>query len=92
VEHKKDISPVEKIRFAWEIFIAYAGVTLVLLLSILVFRNFPYSYIEGAGLTAFKIIREYIISLFLACSLILLYLKRDRFENKFSGCLQLPKS
>ncbi|WP_048170270.1 MASE3 domain-containing protein [Methanosarcina sp. 2.H.A.1B.4] len=78
---KKDTSPAEKVRFAREIFIAYTGVTLVLLLSIFVFRNFPVAYIEGVGLTAFKVISEYVISLTLVCSLILLYLKRDRFEN-----------
>lgn len=78
---KKDTAPVEKVRFAWEIFIAYAGVTLILLLSIFVFGNFPVSYIEGRGLTSFKIISEYVISLILACSLVLLYSKRDRFEN-----------
>ncbi|WP_327037156.1 MASE3 domain-containing protein [Methanosarcina sp. 1.H.T.1A.1] len=78
---KKDTSPAEKVRFAREIFLAYTGVTLVLLLSIFVFRNFPVAYIEGVGLTAFKVISEYVISLTLVCSLILLYLKRDRFEN-----------
>lgn len=78
---RKDTVPVEKIRFAWEIFIAYAGVTLILLLSIFVFGNFPTSYVEGRGPTSFKIISEYVISLILICSLILLYLKRYRFEN-----------
>ena len=79
---KKDTDPVEKVRFAWEIFIAYSGVTLILFLSIFVFRNFPDCYIEGRGLTPFKIISEYAISLILVCSLFLLYIKRDKFENR----------
>ena len=78
---KTDISPVEKARFAWELFIVYSGITFVLFLSIFVLRNFPDSYIEGRGLTDFLIISEYVISLILVCSLVLLYLKRDRFEN-----------
>ena len=78
---KTDISPVEKARFAWELFIVYSGITFVLFLSIFVLRNFPDSYIEGRGLTYFLIISEYVISLILVCSLVLLYLKRDRFEN-----------
>ncbi|XMB91047.1 MASE3 domain-containing protein [Methanosarcina hadiensis] len=44
--------------------------------------SFPDSYIEGSGLTRFKIISEYIISFILLCSLILLYKKRDRFEAR----------
>ena len=50
-------------------------------LSIFVFRNFPDSYIEGSGLTLFKVISEYIISFILFCSLIILYIKKDKFEE-----------
>ena len=74
--------PVEKSIFAWRIFFVYAVITLICILSIFVFRNFPDSYVEGSGLTPFKIISEYTISFILLCSLILLYLKRDFFENR----------
>lgn len=47
----------------------------------LCFKELSDSYIEGRGLTDFLIISEYVISLILVCSLVLLYLKRDRFEN-----------
>ncbi|MFA5536908.1 MAG: GGDEF domain-containing protein [Bacillota bacterium] len=46
----------------------YAFVTGSLLLSIMVFRVFPICFIEGAGLTPFKIISEYIIICILLAS------------------------
>ncbi len=76
------VRPVEKSMFAWRVFFIYAVITLICILSIFVFRNFPDSYAEGSGLTPFKIISEFIISLILLCSLILLYFKRDFFENR----------
>jgi PAS domain S-box-containing protein len=76
------VRPVEKSMFAWRVFFIYAVTTLLCILSIFVFRNFPDSYIEGSGLTLFKILSEYVISLMLFCSLVLLYFKRNCFENK----------
>lgn len=58
----------------------YAAVTALALGSILYLRNFPESYIEGAGLTRFKIISEYMISLILLSSIALVYKKRERFD------------
>ncbi len=60
----------------------YAGVTTACILSIFPLRNFPDSYIEGLGLTRFKIISEYIISLILLCSLAVLYSRKERFEER----------
>ncbi|RXA20564.1 PAS domain S-box protein [Methanosarcina sp. MSH10X1] len=76
------LKPVEKSMFAWRAFSAYAIITLICILSIFVFGNFPDSYIEGSGPTSFDIVSKYIISLILFCSLVLLYLKRDFFENR----------
>jgi PAS domain S-box-containing protein len=73
---------LEDSAFAWKVFLVYALITIFCLLSIFFFRNFPVAYIEGSGLTPFKILSEYIISFILLCSLFLLYVKRDRFENK----------
>ncbi|MFO7861247.1 MAG: MASE3 domain-containing protein, partial [Desulfosalsimonas sp.] len=42
-------------------FAAYGGISLVLFLSIFVFPVFPKCYVQGAGLTPFKVISEYII-------------------------------
>lgn len=57
----------------------YSVVVTILMLSIFYWNNFPDSYIEGTGLTPFKITSEYFISLILLSSLILLYLSRTLF-------------
>jgi PAS domain S-box-containing protein len=57
-----------------------------LLASIFIWDNFPASFIEGSGLTPFKIISEYIISLILIATIILIVIKRQSFE---SGVWQL---
>ena len=51
------------------------------MLSIFFFRNFPDTYIEGSGFTPFKTVSECVISVMLLCSLFLLYIKKNRFEN-----------
>ena len=58
----------------------YAVTTVALL--VLVFTGvFPDAFIEGQGLTAFKITSEYIISALLAVGLGLLYRQRDRLDS-----------
>lgn len=79
---KGDFDLVKKENFFWRVFLLYAGVTAACVLSIFVFRNFPDSYIEGSGLTLFKVTSEYIISLILFSSLIIFYTKKDRFEER----------
>jgi PAS domain S-box-containing protein len=69
-------------RFARRIFLIYAIITAYLLISVLYFKNFPTCYIEGSGVTPFKIISEYVISFVLLCSLVFLSTKKDRFETK----------
>lgn len=59
---------------------SYTALTVLLLASVFV-RIFPACYIEGTGLTPFKIISEYIISFILLCSAVLLIHKRELFEN-----------
>nr|WP_239451401.1 MASE3 domain-containing protein [Methanosarcina horonobensis] len=73
---------LEDSAFAWKVFLVYSVITISCLLSIFVFKNFPVVYIEGSGLTLFKILSEYLISFILLCSLFLLYINRDRFEDK----------
>lgn len=79
---KGDKATGEKNRFFWQVFFIYSGITAVCIISIFITESFPDSYIEGSGLTRFKIISEYIISFILLCSLILLYTKRERFEAR----------
>jgi hypothetical protein len=64
------------------IFSGYAAVTALLLLSIFHWKNFPVCFVEGQGLTPFKLASEYVISLVLVASAYVLYLKSDAFEKK----------
>ena len=61
--------------------IGYAVITSVLLL--LIFGGlFPTCYIEGVGLTPFKIISEYVINLILLSCIIVMYRYRQEFEKR----------
>ena len=48
--------------------------------SIFLWQNFPACFVEGIGLTPFKIASEYVISLILIATIIILYRKRDHFS------------
>ncbi|GAH86747.1 unnamed protein product, partial [marine sediment metagenome] len=52
----------------------------LLLLSIFYWNIFPTCFIEGTGLTAFKVISEYLISSTLLASVLLLVQKRREFD------------
>lgn len=68
--------------------VSYASATLLLAASIF-FGVFPDSFIEGEGLTSFKIASEYlIIAIFLAASL-MLHHKRAHFDREVMRLLQL---
>jgi PAS domain S-box-containing protein len=66
-----------KVRFA---FIIYAFIMTLLLATIFTWNIFPECFIEGKGLTPFKKISEYIISLILLGSIALLVQKRNEFD------------
>lgn len=57
--------------------IIFAGVTGILLASIFAWHIFPDCYIEGSGLTGFKIVSEYIICIILAAAVVLLRTKSN---------------
>jgi PAS domain S-box-containing protein len=59
----------------------YAVITGGILILILRTGLFPDCFVEGTGLTGFKILSEYIICSFLMVSLVLLYRLRDQFET-----------
>lgn len=63
-------------------FVAYSIVAILLLLSIFYWEVFPACFIEGSGLTQFKIISEYIISFILAAAVVLLFFYRSEFNPK----------
>lgn len=62
------------------VFAAYGLTTLLLLLCIFRWDLFPACFIDGSGLTRFKIVSEYVICLIFAGSAVLLYKNRSHFE------------
>ncbi|MCG7199735.1 EAL domain-containing protein [Marinobacter pelagius] len=59
-------------------FVVFGTATLILATAVF-FGMFPDSYLEGAGLTRFKVTSEYIIAGLFAVSMLLLYRQRKRF-------------
>ena len=59
----------------------YAATVLVLM-AMVYSGNFPDCFIEGTGLTSFKIGSEYLITAFLLVSLYLLFTKREYFDDR----------
>jgi|GEM_PF-757068 len=64
------------------IFAACAAACAFLLASIFVWQNFPHCYIEGSGLTPFKIASEYVISLIFIATIIVIWIKRRHFDRE----------
>jgi PAS domain S-box-containing protein len=64
------------------LFAAYAAVTAFLLTSIFHTGIFPTCYVEGVGLTAFKIGSEYVICAMLLVSLLFLFRARTEFDRR----------
>ncbi len=62
--------------------IAYAVVTTLLLLSIFYWQVFPTAFVPGVGLTSFKVVSEYVISLMFLAAIILLVQHRRAFEPR----------
>lgn len=61
---------------------SYFIIIVLAFLSTFVWRNFPTSYVEGKGLTDFKIYSEYLISLILILATYLLHKKREYFGDR----------
>ena len=62
-------------------FVVYAVVSLLLMVSIFTTNIFPACFIEGVGLTPFKIYSEYIICILLVVAGFLLYRYRESFDR-----------
>ncbi|MFP4066191.1 MAG: MASE3 domain-containing protein [Spirochaetaceae bacterium] len=58
----------------------YAAVTVVLVASVIPLRVFPQAYVDGQGLTAFKIGSEYLLSGILIGLCVRLWMTRGRYE------------
>jgi signal transduction histidine kinase len=67
--------------------IIYSIVFSLFIASIFYWKNFPDCFIEGKGLTTFKIASEYVISLIMAASIYLLYKNRKEFDEKVFSLL-----
>ncbi len=61
----------------------FAVVSGVLLLSIFTWKIFPVCYVEGVGLTPFKIVSEFIIDLVLVGGMVHLYRYRGQLDRRF---------
>ncbi|MFZ2498137.1 MASE3 domain-containing protein [Methanosarcina sp.] len=79
---KNDLMFFENSRFVRNVFLIYAIVAACIFILVFYLTKFPLSNIEDLGLTLFKQISEYLISLIFCFSLILLYTKRERFDKK----------
>ena len=64
------------------VLLGYIVTISLLFLSIFYWKIFPSCFIEGSGLTPFKKISEYIISLILAASLFFLLKRKEKFDHK----------
>ena len=64
------------------VFTAYTLITALLVASTFTFKKFPVCFVEGPGLTHFKVVSEYIISAILLVDIALLTLNRHRFERR----------
>ncbi|MCL5985627.1 MAG: HD domain-containing protein [Actinobacteria bacterium] len=62
------------------VFLGYGVAVLLMFVSIFYWKIFPAGYIEGVGLTPFKKISEYVISMILLASVFLLFKKRRVFD------------
>jgi hypothetical protein len=59
----------------------YTLITLFLLGSVLYWNIFPTAYVEGVGLTTFKIVSEYIISIILLGAIFFLYKNKENLDK-----------
>jgi len=67
------------------VLVAYFITTSALIFSILFLRVFPDCFIDGYGLTAFKISSEYIIACILALSIIYILKKKDSIDRSIGN-------
>ncbi len=66
-------------------FATYSLVTILVILSIFYWRNFPVTYIEGVGLTPFKLISDYAICFVLLGAIGLLLINRRALMGRFTN-------
>ncbi len=65
--------------------IALFGLLTVALYALIMTGNFPDAFVEGQGLTRFKVFSEYLIMGILGAALVLLWRWRDRMDRRIHG-------
>jgi len=73
-------------RLVWVVYIAVTG---LLIASIFVWDIFPAAFVDGQGLTPFKIISEYFISSALIAASVLMLAQREAFDSEVLSLLAL---
>jgi PAS domain S-box-containing protein len=63
-------------------FAAYSVATVLLILSVFYWQNFPVTYVAGVGLTSFKVISDYVICGILLMALVLLAVNRRALDAR----------
>lgn len=66
---------------------AFTGAAGILLLTIWPLQIFPVCFVEGKGLTPFKIVSEYLIAAVLAMAAFLLWRRREHLGRRLGGLL-----
>lgn len=64
------------------LFSLYSFITVFLFIILLYFGAFPDCFVEGKGLTQFKVLSEYLISVLLGISIVRLYQMRQKFDTR----------
>lgn len=77
--------PLRLSAYSW--LFAFAGAAGVLLLTIWPLQIFPVCFVEGEGLTPFKIVSEYVIAAVLAVAALLLWRRWEHLGPRLGGLL-----
>jgi hypothetical protein len=64
------------------LFAVYSAATALILLSVFTWKIFPACFVEGVGLTPFKVISDYVICLILLGAMALLLINRQAFDPR----------
>ena len=67
--------------------LGFGSLTLALIGAIFVWEIFPTAYVEGQGLTTFKVVSEYAISAAMLVATLLLYINRRAFDKQVRNLL-----
>jgi PAS domain S-box-containing protein len=64
------------------LFAVYSAVTALIILSVFTWNIFPACFVEGVGLTPFKVISDYVICLILLGAIAMMFINRRAFDPR----------